>query len=176
MDYHVIKSNLLIPWHYEPQWWMHSSIQPLERQQGERCGRAEPTHSRGWVTLHAGPPAEQWSPVSSLVPPQDADCGRSQKLVAASSPAQQLPCPTCAALNWSKSRQDKYLIAKSFDRSFFFFFTYIKGFLLCCWPRAAGSPACAGSAGCWGGRSPGGACRCSACAAPPSVCCSPSAT
>lgn len=97
---------------------LQPSIQ-LVQPQGECFGRDEPTHSGGWGTLHAGPPAERWSAVSSLVPPQDADCGQSGKLVAASSPAQQLPCPTCAALNRSKSRWDKYINHKEFWSYFF---------------------------------------------------------
>lgn len=49
-------------------------------------------------------------------------------------------------------------------------------FLLCSWPWAAGSLACAGLADCWGGCSPGEGCRWCGCAALSSGYCSPSAT
>lgn len=146
---------------------MYSSIQPLARLQGKS------THSPAWVILHSGAPAEQWSAVSSLAHPRDAACGQSQKPVAASSPAERLQCPTCVAANQSTTRQGKLLI-----REFLIWYVcrHLLSFLQRCWPRAAESPACAGSAGSWGRCCPAGACWCSACAAPPFQCCSPSAS
>lgn len=115
------------------------------------------THSPAWVILHSGAPAERRFALSSLAHPPDAACAQSLKPVAASSPAQQLQCLTCVAVNRSTTQQN-FLIIRFFDWYLF------KGFLQhrCCWPGAA--------------ESPDGACRCFACAARPFVCRFPSVT